>query len=77
MRGLKKLKRNTMWQTNLKAWWWRNIKYRDKTFELLWRDCRHFKLFDILCAREGGIYIYIGKNKFIEKRTCPVRKQSI
>lgn len=51
---------------DLKAWWWRNVKYRGKLFNIGFStDCR-FKPFEILCAREGKLYIYVGKGKFIQ-----------
>lgn len=51
----------------IKAWWLRNVKYRDKTFEYPYLG-KSLKLFEILTAREGSYYIYLGKGKFIQTK---------
>lgn len=50
--------------TELKAWWWRNVIYKDRLFET---DLPYeLSLFDVMTAREGKLYIYLGNNKFIQ-----------
>lgn len=52
------------WEIRLKAWWYRNFKYRSELIEMRPNPPAN-NLFDVLSAREGNYFIYLGNNKFI------------
>lgn len=50
--------------TNLKAWYWRTIKYRSHVFKVLFLKDQ-FRLFEVIRAGKYTEIIYLGKEKYI------------
>lgn len=48
----------------LKAWWWRNIKYRKKLIKILFADKFQPHLFEIMKSSTTEL-IYVGKGFFV------------